>query len=139
CQLPPAADMPSRRADPPRLPEIEFRVLHGFRADRKAALVRSQDGSPGHAQHQTIDGCGPEGQVRMSAAPVGTRVRADAPGRCPHPESAVRWRIFDAEREREGIARLRIEDVLHHGPVRLALEGGPGSRADEAVDRVSML
>jgi hypothetical protein len=54
-----------RRADPPRLPEIVFRVLHSFRADRKAALVGSQDGSPGHAQHQTIDGCGPEGQVRM--------------------------------------------------------------------------
>ena len=63
----------------------------------------------------------------MSAAPVGgTRARADVRGRCPHPESAVRQRIFDAEREREGIARLRIEDVFHHDPVRLALGGGPG-------------
>ena len=44
-----------RRADLPRLPEIVFRVLHGFRADRKAALVGPQDSSPGHAQHQTID------------------------------------------------------------------------------------
>jgi hypothetical protein len=88
-----------RRADPPRLPEIVFRVLHGFRADRKAALVGPQDGSPGHAQHQTIDGCGPEGQIRMSAAPVGTRVRADVRGRCPHAEA-----VQAAQRTRPWIA-----------------------------------
>jgi hypothetical protein len=42
------------RANPPRLPEIVFRVLHGFRADRKAALVGSQDGSRGDAQHRSL-------------------------------------------------------------------------------------
>src|ERR1700688_2166209 len=35
-----------RRTDPPRLPEIVCRILHGFSADRKAALVGPQDGSP---------------------------------------------------------------------------------------------
>src|ERR1700730_14508282 len=128
-----------RRADLPRLPEIVFRVLHGFPADRKAALVGPQDASRGRAHHQTIDSCGPGGEIRMSAAPVGTRVCADIRGRCPHPEAAVRQRIFDAEPEREGVTRLRKEDVLHHDPVWLAGGGGPGGPADEAVDRVVVL
>src|SRR5262245_25222290 len=127
------------RADRSGLLKIVFRVLHSFRADRKAALVGPQDGSPGYAQNQTIDSCGPERQVRMSATSVGTRVRADVPGRCPHPESAVRQRIFDANSKREGIARLWMEDVFHHGAVWLALGGGPGRPADEAVDCIAVL
>src|SRR6516165_3154347 len=127
------------RADPSRRLKIVFRVIHGFRADRKTALVGPQDGSPGYAQNQTIDGCGPERQVRMSAASVGTRVRAEVPGRCPHPKTAVRQRIFDANPERERIARLWMEDVFHHGPVWLALGGGPGGPADEAVDCIAVL
>src|SRR5262252_4271408 len=75
----------------------------------------------------------------MSAASVGTRVRAEVPGRCPHPESAVRQRIFVANPEREGVARLWMEDVFHHGPVWLALCGGPGGPADEAVDCIAVL
>lgn len=114
-------------------------VLHSFRADRKAALVGPQDGSPGYAQNQTIDSCGPEREVGMSAASVGTRVRAEVPGRCPHPESAVRQRIFDANPERERIAWLWMEDVFHHRPVWLALGGGPVGPADEAVDCIAVL
>jgi hypothetical protein len=75
----------------------------------------------------------------MSAAPVGARFRAEVPGRCPHPEAAVRQRIFDANPEREGVTRLWIEDVFHHGPVWLALGGGPGGSADAAVDCVAVL
>src|SRR5262249_48090635 len=75
----------------------------------------------------------------MSAASVGTRVRAEVPGRCPHPESAVRQRIFDANPKRERIARLWMEDVFHHRPVWLALGGGPGGPADEAVDCIAVL
>src|SRR5262249_20110259 len=127
------------RADPSRFLKIVFRVLRGFRANRKAAPVEPQDGSPGYAQNQTIDGCGPERQVWMSAASVGARVRAEVPGRCPHPESAVGQRIFDANPEREGIARLWMEDVFHHGPVWLALGLGPGGPADEAVDCIGVL
>src|SRR6516225_10143449 len=127
------------RADPSRRLKIVFRVIHGFRADRKTALVGSQDSSPGYAQNQIIDSCGPERQVRMSAASVGTRVRAEVPDRCPHPESAVRQRIFDANPERERIARLRVEDVFHHRPVWLALDGGPGGPTDEAVDCIAVL
>src|SRR5262244_3384155 len=70
----------------------------------------------------------------MSAASVGTRVRAEVPGRCPHPESAVRQHIFDANPERERIAWLWMEDVFHHRPVWLALGGGPVGPADEAVN-----
>jgi len=127
-----------RRADPSRRLKIVFSVLHGFRADRKAALVGPQDSSRGYAQNQIIDSCGPERQVRMSAASVGTRVRAEVPGRCPHPESAVRQRIFDANPERKRIARLRMEDVFHHRPVWLALGGGPGGPADEAVNCIAV-
>src|SRR5262245_53079039 len=127
------------RADLSGLLKIVFRMLRGFRADRKAALVGPQDGSPGYAQNQTIDSCGPERQVRMSAASVWTRIRAEVPGRCPHPKSAVRQRIFDANPERERIARLWMEDVLHHRPVWLALGGGPGDPADEAVDCIAVL
>src|SRR5260370_10174890 len=75
----------------------------------------------------------------MSATSIGTWVRADVPRRCPHPESAVCQRIFDANSEREGIARLWMEDVFHHGPVWLALGGGPGSPANEAGDCISLL
>src|SRR5260370_36762481 len=68
----------------------------------------------------------------MSATSIGTWVRADVPRRCPHPESAVCQRIFDANSEREGIARLWMEDVFHHGPVWLALRGAPGCPANAA-------
>src|SRR5262249_25803818 len=77
------------RADPPRLPKIVFRVLHGVRVDRKAALGGPQQGLPGYAQNQTIDSCGPEGQVWMSATTVGAGVRAEVRGSCLHPESVV--------------------------------------------------
>src|SRR5262249_34508917 len=75
----------------------------------------------------------------MSAAAVGTWDRSDVRGRCPHAETAVRERVFDAEVEAEWVARLRIEDVFHHDPVRLVHNGSPGSPADEAVDRVVAL
>src|SRR5262249_24916450 len=127
------------RADLSGLLKIVFRMLHGFRADRQPALVEPQDGSPGYAQNQTIDSCGPERQVRMSAASVGTRVPAEVPGRCPHPKSAVRQRICDANPKRERIARLWMEDVFHPRPVWPVLSGGPGGPADEAVDCIAVL
>src|SRR5262249_42329061 len=65
------------RADLSRLLKIVFRMFHGFRANRKAALVGPQDSSPGYAQNQIIDSCGPERQVRMSTACVRTRLRAE--------------------------------------------------------------
>jgi hypothetical protein len=75
----------------------------------------------------------------MSAASVGTRVRAEVPGRCPDPKSAVRQRIFDANPKRERIARLWMEDVFHDRAMGLALGGGPVGPADEAVDCIAML
>jgi len=68
----------------------------------------------------STDGFGSKGQVRMSAASVGTWVPADVCGRRLHPEPTIRQHIFDAKPEREGIARLRIQDVFHHDPMRLA-------------------
>src|SRR5262249_27212638 len=65
------------RADPFRLPKIVFGSLHGFPPDRKAALVGSQDRSPRCLQNQTVDSCGPKGQIWMSAASVRTGVRAE--------------------------------------------------------------
>src|SRR5262245_684961 len=40
--------------------------------------------------------------------------------------------------ERERIAWLWMEDVLHHRAVWLALGGGPGDPADEAVDCIAV-
>ena len=49
---------------------------------------------------------------------------------------SVRQQVLDGELERERVAGLRVERVLHHHPVRLALADRPGGPADEAVDRV---
>ena len=89
-----------RRADLPRLPEIVFRILHGFPADRKAALVGPQDASTGMRNIRRSTGGVPTMRYGCSAAPVGTRVCADIRGRCPHPKAAVRQRIFDAKPEK---------------------------------------
>jgi DNA invertase Pin-like site-specific DNA recombinase len=78
------------RADPPRLLKIVLRALHGLCTEREATLVGPQDGSRRYAQHQMIDSCGPERQVRMSTTPVGTWVGAKVGGRCPHLESRLR-------------------------------------------------
>jgi hypothetical protein len=79
-----------RRADPPRLLKIVLGALHDVRSDGKPALVGLQDGSPRDTQHQVIDMFGPKRQVRMGTTPVGTWVRAQVRGRCPHLETVVR-------------------------------------------------
>src|SRR5258708_31184324 len=53
------------RADPFRLPKIVFGSLHGFPPDRKAALVGPQDRLPRYVQNQTVDSCGPKGQIAV--------------------------------------------------------------------------
>src|SRR5262245_8957841 len=126
-----------RRADRLRMPEIVFRAEDGLRADRKAALVRPKDGSPGHAQHQTVDRCRPERQIRMSTAPIGTWVPTNVGGPTPYPEPVFGQRIFDAKSEREGVAWLGMQDVFHHDPVRAALRGSPGCPAHQTVNRVA--
>src|SRR5262249_34197128 len=125
--------------NPPRLPKIVFSALHGGRAARKAAAVGSQDPAPRNVQNQAIDRCGPALEVRMSAAPVRPRIRAAVRGRCPPLDSASRQRIFDANLERERIARLWIENVLHHGPVWLVLGDCPCIPTNEAVDCIVVL
>src|SRR5262249_57638756 len=87
------------RADAPRYPEIILSVLHGFRARRQAAFVRPQHGTRWDAQDQPIDGRGAEGQVRMSAASVGTSFRADVRGRGPHVEATARQQAFNSKPE----------------------------------------
>src|SRR5258708_38384128 len=84
------------RADPFRLPKIVFGSLHGFPPDRKAALVGPQDRLPRYVQNQTVDSCGPKGQIWMSAASVRTGLCAEVRGRCLHLESTVGECIFDA-------------------------------------------
>src|SRR5262245_8478671 len=75
----------------------------------------------------------------MRATAIGTRNRAGVGGRCPHAKTARRERVFDAEPEAEWVARLRIEDVFHENPVRLARNGPPGVPADEPMDCVVAL
>ena len=82
-------------------------------ADREAALVRPEHGPPRRAQDHRVDRLRPDGQVRVGAAPYGqvslptlvavVRTRSPSFGE----------RVLDAERERERIARLRMEHVLH--------------------------
>src|SRR5215471_8450480 len=127
------------RADPSRLTKIVFGPLHGLAPDRKAALVGSQDRSPGRLQSQTVDRWGPEGQIWMSAASIGTSVRAEVRGRRLHPEAIAGECIFDTDSEQKRIARSWIKNVLHHHPVWLSLGGGPGGPTNETVDRVAAL
>src|SRR5215471_1028753 len=75
----------------------------------------------------------------MRTTAIGTRNRADVPSRCPHPKTARRERIFDAEPEGERVAGLRMEDVFHKNLVRLACNGPPAGPADEPMDGVVAL
>src|SRR5215472_1391807 len=75
----------------------------------------------------------------MSTAPVGTWVRADVRGRCPHLYAAVRQYIFDADFKREWVTWLWIEHMFHHNPMWLLLRCGPVCPANEAVDCVTVL
>ena len=75
----------------------------------------------------------------MEAAPVGAGVGADVGRGRAHLEPTVRQRVLEAERQREGIARLGVEHVLQHDAVRLALGEAPRAPAHETVDGVSGL
>ena len=71
--------------------------------------------------------------------PYGHGPVADVPGRRRHREPGVRECVLDRERQRERVARLRLEEVLHDDPVRRHVDNAPGRLADEPVDRVSVL
>jgi hypothetical protein len=77
------------RADPPRLPEIVFAILHGVRANRQAALICPQNRSRRYPQDQGIEASSSKGQVRMGAAPEGAGNLTDVRSRCPYPEPAA--------------------------------------------------
>ena len=75
----------------------------------------------------------------MRATPVGARLAPGVGSGRPHAKAGSRQRILDGELERERIAGLRLQYVLHHDPVRLAIAHIPGGPADEAVDGIAML
>ena len=75
----------------------------------------------------------------MRPAPYGQASRPDVRRRRPDREAARGQRVLDLERQRERIAGLRVEVVLDHDAVRLALRHVPRDPADEAVDRVRVL
>ena len=75
----------------------------------------------------------------MGALPVGARTGADVRRGRLHPEPALGQRVLDGERERERVARLRVEHVLEDGAAGLLLPDRPAHPADEAVDRVVRL
>ena len=93
----------------------------------------------GHAQRQRIHAGLGEREVGMVAAPVRARTRPAIGGGRPDEQAVVREQVFDAEGQRERVARLRMQRVLHHDPVLRAVAGGPRRPADEAVDRVLLL
>ena len=124
------------RADRPRLAEVVVRPLHRRASNRDAALVGDQHLGAGHTQRQRIHTVLAEREVGMVAAPVGARTRPAIGGGRPDEQAIVREQVFDAEGQRERVARLRMQRVLHHDPVLRAVAGGPRPPADEAVDRV---
>ena len=65
--------------------------------------------------------------------------RPDVRGPRPHREAGLRELVLDAELERERIAGLGIERVLHGDTVRLAVRVVPGGPAHEPVDGVPVL
>src|SRR5262249_13701970 len=76
---------------------------------------------------------------RMLAVAVGAGVAAEVRRRRPDGQAGLVELVLDPECEREGIARLGVDDVLHHDPGGLALGGTPRRPAHQAVDRVSVL
>ena len=52
-------------------------------------------------------------------------------------EARLREGVLDAESKRERVAGLRLEHVVQHDAVSLALDRRPRGPADEPVDRVS--
>ena len=106
----------------------------------KIALVGEQHRVRGHAQEHGIDGRGAERQVGMGTASRTDRLRgrmfvAVVWTRSP----LLRQRVLDAEREREGIAGLVVDRVLHHDAVLLARGDRPGCPAHEAMNGVVVL
>ena len=72
----------------------------------------------------------------MRTASVRAGLRSDVRGRRPDRETIFCELILDAERERERVAALGMQNVLHHDPVRLALTDRPPAPANQAVDRI---
>ena len=79
------------------------------------------------AQDQRVDGGRAQRQVRMLAASERARRPHRRSSRSSAPQSALGERVLDAQRERERVSRPRLEDVLHHHAVRLALADRPGA------------
>lgn len=122
-----------------RYTEVVVRPLDRQLADGNPPAVRSQDRLRGHLEDDGVDRLGAERQVRVRTAAERTRAGPDVRRRGPHRETVVREGVLDAQREGERVARLRVEDVLHHDAARVALGDGPPGPADEPVDRVPVL
>ena len=75
----------------------------------------------------------------MGAAAVGTSLGAEVGRGRRDAEPALRECVLDPQLERERIAGLRIEHVLHDDTAPVVFGRPPGSVADEPVDGVSAL
>ena len=103
----------------------------------KIALVVDQHPPAGCLQHEPVDGGRPQREVGVRPGPVGAGVCADVGRRRRHGQAVVGERVVDPKRERERIAGLRVDGVLHDHSTRLALCRPPGLPARQAVDRVA--
>jgi hypothetical protein len=75
----------------------------------------------------------------MRATSVRTHVFTGVRGGCADREPTAREPVVDPESEPEGIAGLRLQDVLHRNTVAIALGDPPSGPTDKAVDRVPPL
>ena len=142
------------RARPPRSRSVN--ALSSFvspigRAWRKSYSVpvdrlRARPGGParrerapatGRPKHERVDRRRPQREVGMRPGPVRARVGADVRRRRTDREAALREPVLDAERERERVAGLGVDHVLHAPLARLRALRRPGRPADEPVDRVA--
>ena len=101
--------------------EVVLRAVDRHPAGGKAAAVRPEHRPRRNGQDERVDGRRAEGQVRMEAAAVRARARAEVGGRRRDRQAIVRERVLDREVQRERIAGLRVEHVLEHDPALLAL------------------
>ena len=115
--------------DPPRGVHCEG-VVELFRADRLR-------GATWELEYEIVDATGRRGDVRVVPGAERARTGAEVLGGRANGQSVGAERILDAEPQRERIARLRVQHVLHHDARSVLLGRPPGRPADEAVNRVA--
>ena len=87
---------------------------------------------------ERVDGRRVQLEIRMRPSSERTPLRSDVRRGCANRKPAVRQCVLDAELDRERVARLGPERVLHHDAVAAAGADSPRGPANEPVDRIPL-